>query len=196
MRIVVVLAALLTAAVPPPAFGADASASPPPTVEDVRGRHQLLRQQAGQLDKWVDEHWDEVFSQWYPALDRDPRRAKEPEKAYRERETPTRLAIAELKDRLRTERKEPIERERQALFAQEIYQPVAARLGPYDSERGVDPLLLGFGWPAGLAVTLRVPERDNDTFAAAFPPDPAGRFPDQRQGGGLPRLPRQGDGGH
>ncbi len=170
MRLVAILAALLVAAVPSSAaFAGEADAPLPSTVEEVRARHQYLRQQASQVDQWVDEHWEEEFPQFYPALPRGPKGARETAQAYREREMRTWVAIAELKARLRLERREWIETERQTLLAMEIRQPLPVRLGAYDPDRGLYPLLLGFGWPSGLAVTLKVPEGKKDAFAAAFP---------------------------
>ncbi len=170
MRSVAILAALLVAAVPSSAaFVGEADVPVPTTVEEARARHQYLRQQAAQVDQWVDEHWEEEFPQFYPALPRGPKRDRETAQAYREREMRTWMAIAELKARLRLERSEWIENERQALLAMEIRQPLPVRLGAYDPDRGMYPLLLGFGWPSALAVTLKVPEAKKDAFAAAFP---------------------------
>jgi len=171
MKINAVLSALFAAAVSlSPAFGANDALPVPGTVEEARARLQLLKEQAGQVEKWVGEERDAEFTRRFPKLSRAPKGLRESVQDYREREMRSRIAIAELSARLRVERKEWLAKERQAVLALEIREPFPVRLGPYDAERGEYPLLLGFGWPAGIVVKLKVPEQQKDVFAVKFPP--------------------------
>ncbi len=170
MKINAVLSALFAAAVSlSPAFAANDVLPVPGTVEEARARLQLLKEQAGQVETWVDEERDAEFARRFPELSRAPKGPDESVQAFREREMRNRIAIADLTARLRAERKEWLEKERQGVLALEIREPFPVRLGPYDAERGEYPLLLGFGWPAGLVVKLKVPEQRNDVFAIKFP---------------------------
>src|SRR5512143_1132929 len=73
MRIIAAIAALFAAAVLlSPALAADEALPVPATVEEARARLRFLKEQAGQVDRWVEEHWEEEFPQWYPALPRGP----------------------------------------------------------------------------------------------------------------------------
>ena len=153
----------------PPGFAAGAALPVPKTVEEARARLQFLKEQSGHVEKWVEQAWPGEFARRYPKLSRAPKGPKEPEQAYREREMQNRLAVGDLKTGLRAERKEWLEKQRQLVLKMEIHEPFPVRLGTYDAERGEYPLLLGFGWPAGLAVKLKVPQGRRDAFVKAFP---------------------------
>jgi outer membrane protein assembly factor BamB len=142
---------------------------PAATVEEAIDRLRFLAEQAGRVDAWVEKHWEEEFGARYPSLSRAPKGPKETEQSYRNRDMRARMAISELKTGLRGERRDWLERERRALLAQEIRESLPVRLGPYDAERGEYPLLLGFGWPAGVSIRYRVRESGMNAFAQRFP---------------------------
>lgn len=142
---------------------------PVETVEEARDRLRYLAEQVSAIDAWVEESWEAEFEGRFPSLSRAPRGPKETEQAYRNREMRVRMAASELKVVLCTERRNRLERERQAVLAREIRESLPVRLGPYDAERWEYPLLLGFGWPAGVAVRYRVKESGKDAFARDFP---------------------------
>ncbi len=156
-----------------PVHGGAEGLPPASTVEEARDRLRFLAEQAGRVDAWVDEHWEGEFEVRYPFLSRAPRGPKESEQAFRIREMRVRMAVSELKAAMRGERRDWLERERRALLAQEIRESLPVRLGPYDAERGEYPLLLGFGWPAGVSIRHRVRESEKNAFGQRFP----GTFP-------------------
>lgn len=159
LAVAVLLAPVLCAAEPPATE----------TVEEARARLQALAVEAGRVDRWVEENWEAEFARRNPGLPLGPRRRGENPEAYRAREMRVRMAASELKTALRNERNESLEKQRQALLAQEIAEELPVRLGPYDADRGEYPLLLGFGWPADLSIRFRVPEKESRAFAVAFP---------------------------
>lgn len=142
---------------------------PPSGVENAVLRTQYLREQSNAVDAWVDRNWESEYPRRHPSLSRAPQKAGEPLAAFKEREMKARMAVSELKGKMRAERKEWLAREWRNLLAAEIAAPLPMRLGPYDPDRAVYPLLLGFGWPSGVSVKLRIPERQSKDFAAAFP---------------------------
>ncbi len=170
MKTIPVLAALLAAAVSlSSAFAAERVLPVPKTVDEARKRLQYLAEQSIQVDQWIDNNRDAEFARRYPALSRAPKGPGESVQAYREREMRNRIAVAQLTTQLRGERKEWLENQRRAVLALEIREQFPVRLGPYDADRAEYPLLLGFGWPAGLAVKLKVTESQKDVYAAKFP---------------------------
>lgn len=149
---------------------ASASQPLPPvgTVEEGRERLRFLKEQLAQVETWVEENWAAEFSARNPERAIGAKIPKETPQAARERDMRSRMALSDLKERMRAERREWLEREKGALLSQEIRGHLAARLGPYDRERGEYPLLLGFGWPSGMIVRIRVPEREREVFASRF----------------------------
>ncbi|GAB4368706.1 MAG: hypothetical protein Kow00128_14290 [Deltaproteobacteria bacterium] len=153
-----------------PLFGGPLDPLPPVSgVAEARARLRDLQAEAGRVDDWVEEHCEEEFAARHPELASPPGRTKEPEAARRARDLRARIALSELKSRMRKERREWIERERAALLGQEIGEDLPVRLGRYDADRGEFPLLLGFGWPTPLLVRLRVPERETPDVVSRFP---------------------------
>jgi outer membrane protein assembly factor BamB len=142
---------------------------PAGNVEEARERLHYLKEQKNGIEAWVEQNREAEFADRYPSLSRKTRGPRETEQAYRDREMRARMAISELKTVLRGERRNWLERERRALLAQEIPESLPVRLGPYDAERGEYPLLLGFGWPTGVAIRYRVRESGKDAFARDFP---------------------------
>ncbi len=132
--------------------------SPPYTIGSARDRLQYLNEEEGRVDAWVDENCETKFTERFPGLGRGPRRPKETVAAFKEREMRARMALSEVREGLRKERKEGLRKERKDLLSAEIREMLPARLGAYDADRGEYPLLLGFGWPAGLSVMFQVPE--------------------------------------
>ena len=171
MKGIPVLASLLAAAVSLSVALAAGPSLPaaPQSVEEARSRLRLLGEQAEQVDEWVDENWEKEFADRHPGLSRAPRRSDESLPAYREREMRARMAASDLKKTLREERKAWLGAERRALLDGEIREPLPVRLGAYDADRGEYPLLLGFGWPSGLQVRLKVSEREKEVFRIRFP---------------------------
>lgn len=137
------------------------------TVEEARARLQYLSEELARVEEWVERNWEREFSARHPEF--APSGAKESAADRKNRELRVRMAVSDLKKALRAERKEALERERLAILAKEIEEDFPVRLGPYDPERGEYPLLLGFGWPAGLSIRLRVSERESRIFAVTFP---------------------------
>jgi WD40 repeat protein len=138
--------------------------SPPYTIESARNHLQYLKEEEGRVEKWVEEQCEKEFAARLPGLDRGPRRPKEKAAAFKEREMRARMALSGVRESLRKERKEGLLNERKALLSTEIREMLPARLGPYDVDREEYPLLLGFGWPAGLSVKFMVPEKFRGIF--------------------------------
>jgi outer membrane protein assembly factor BamB len=142
----------------------------PEGVEDARRRLQYLQKGAESVDAWVEWNWGVEFDRRNQGLSRDPKQGSgETEQAWKERLMKVRIATSEVKGRLRTERAEWVAREKERLLKAEIAEPLPVRLGPYDEERKRFPLLLGFGWPSGLAIGLRIPDAGRKEFEARFP---------------------------
>ncbi|MGE5190267.1 MAG: WD40 repeat domain-containing protein [Gemmatimonadota bacterium] len=165
------IAALIAAGAPAtPVLGAGGGALPVPrTVEEARARLEFLKESEGQVEAWVEQAWPGEFERRFPKLSRAARRPDEPEQAYRQREMRNRIAVGDLKTMLRNERREWLDEQRRGVLDLQIREAFPVRLGPYDAERGEYPLLLGFGWPAGLSLKLKVPEGRKDAFAGEFP---------------------------
>lgn len=158
------LAVLLCAIGPPfPCAGIEPP-SPPYTIESARDRLQYLKDEEGRVEAWVEERCGKEFAARFPGLDGAPRRPKEKAAAFKEREMRARMALSEVRERLRKERREWLINDRKDILSTEIREMLPARLGPYDADRGEYPLLLGFGWPAGLSVRFRVPEEFRKIF--------------------------------
>lgn len=138
--------------------------SPPYTIESARDRLQHLKEEEGRVETWVEENSGKEFSARFPGLDKGPRRRKETVAAYKEREMRVRMALSDVKESLRKERREWLRNERKDLLSTEIREMIPARLGPYDADREEYPLLLGFGWPAGLSVKFLVREEFRKIF--------------------------------
>lgn len=155
---------LLCVAGPPARCEGVEPPSPPYTIESARVRLQFLKDEDGRVEEWVEENYEKEHAARLPGLDRGPRRRKETAAAFREREMRVRMALSGVKETLRKERKEWLRNERKALLSAEIREMLPARLGAYDADRGEYPLLLGFGWPAGLSVRFQVPEAFRKIF--------------------------------
>ena len=138
--------------------------SPPYTIESARARLQYLKDEEGRVEEWVEKNCEKEFGARLPGLDRAPRRPKEAATAFKEREMRVRMALSGVKESLRQERKEGLRKDRENLLSAGIREMLPARLGPYDADREEYPLLLGFGWPAGLSVKFRVPEEFRKIF--------------------------------
>jgi len=169
VRVPAILAVLLGSAFPLFA-GALAPLPPAATVEDARARLFDLQEESGEVEAWVEEHCGEEFSARYPDLARPPEGRKESETARKARDMRARIALSELKSRMRKERRAWLERELASLLSREIAEDLPVRLGPYDADRGEYPLLIGFGWPSPLIVRLQVRERERADFESRFPP--------------------------
>lgn len=142
---------------------------PVQTVAEGRERLRFLKEELVQLERWVEENWEAEFASRHPDLARRPKFPKETPQSARERGMRARMALSELKQEMRAGRREWLGRELAALLSQDIREDLPVRLGPYDPERGEYPLLFGFGWPSGLIVRMKVPEREKAIFAARFP---------------------------
>lgn len=142
---------------------------PPAGVEEARARLRDLRGEAGRVDDWVEEHFGEEFAARHPELAPPEGAGKEPEAERRARDMRVRIALSDLKSRMRKDRRAWLERELTALLSEEIEEDLPVRLGTYDADRGEYPLLLGFGWPTPLLVRLRVPAREKEEFEGRFP---------------------------
>lgn len=143
---------------------------PAATVEEARARLLGLQEESGEVDGWVEKHCGGEFSARYPDLVPPPQGKKEEETARKARDMRARIALSELKSRMRKERRAWLERELASLLSQEILEDLPVRLGPYDADRAEYPLLIGFGWPSPLIVRLQVPERERADFESRFPP--------------------------
>lgn len=164
----VTLIVLLASALPGGASTLD-RLPPVATVEEARGRLRFLQEEPGRVNDWVEENGEKEFLARYPELAPPPPGGKETAAAAKERDMRFRMARSELKSGMRKERREWLERELQALLAQEIREDLPVRLGPFDEERGEYPLLFGFGWPCSLQVRLRVSPEKREKFAGGFP---------------------------
>jgi outer membrane protein assembly factor BamB len=142
---------------------------PVQTVAEGRERLRYLKEEFVQVERWVEENWEAEFASRHPDLARRPKIPKETPQSARERAMRVRMAISDLKRGMRAERREWLRRELVALLSQDIREDLPVRLGPYDPDRGEYPLLFGFGWPSGLIVRMKVPEREKAIFAARFP---------------------------
>jgi hypothetical protein len=111
--------------------------SPPANVEEARARLQLLVEEAGKVDAWVDGHWEEEFANAYPGLSLAPRREGESAQAYGERSMRARMASSGLKAKIREDRKAWIERECRTLLETVIREEFPVRLGTYDPDREI-----------------------------------------------------------
>jgi len=155
---------LLCASVPPARC---AEIRPPPipyTIESARARLQFLWEEEGRVEAWVEANFEKELASRHPGLDAGPRRPGETVAALKEREMRLRIARSGVRESLRRERKVQLRNDRGELLSAEIREMLPARLGPYDADRGEYPLLLGFGWPAGLSVRFRVPEGFRKVF--------------------------------
>jgi WD40 repeat protein len=148
----------------------DAPLPPPANVEEARQRLAYLQDASKVVDQWVEWNWGTEFDRSYPGLSRAPLQgsAETPE-AFKERQMKVRIGMSEVKGRLRLERAEWVVKEKERLLAAEIPEPFPVKLGPYDTERKRFPLLLGFGWPSGLSISLRIPDQESKAFEARFP---------------------------
>ena len=160
----VALAMLLVVTGPPARCEGAEPPSPPYTIESARARLQHLKEEEGRVEEWVEKNCEKEFTARFPGLDRGPRRPKEKAAAFKAREMQARMAFSGVKERLRQERKEGLREDRKNLLTARIREMLPARLGPYDTDREEYPLLLGFGWPAGLSVKFRVPEKFRKIF--------------------------------
>lgn len=142
---------------------------PVQTVAEGRDRLRFLKEELVQVERWVEENWEAEFASRHPDLAHGARIEKETSQAVRERGMRARMALSDLKRGMRAERREWLGREMAALLSQNIREDLPVRLGPYDPDRGEYPLLLGFGWPSGLVVRMKVSEREKATFSAQFP---------------------------
>jgi hypothetical protein len=164
-------AIILVLALSIPSFAAkDAPLPPPAGIEDARQRIRFLRESLETVEAWVEWNWGTEFDRSNPELSRAPEKgANETPEAFKERQMKVRMATSDVKSRLRSDRKEWLAKEWDRALAAEIEEPLAVKLGPYDGDRKLFPLLLGFGWPSGLSVNLRIPERERAAFEAQFP---------------------------
>ncbi len=149
---------------------------PAASVEEARERLRFLEKEAGLVDEWVEKNWEREFDARHPKLSRGPRGPKESEKSYKDREMRVRMAVSELKGKLRGEREEWLKKERQALLSQEIEETLPIHLGTYDTDRGEYSVLMGFGWPVGVSVRCRVWDRGKDAFEKGLPKGLPGIF--------------------
>jgi hypothetical protein len=143
-------------------------AAPVHTIESAQACLRYLQEEEGRIGEWVEKNWEKELAKTEPGLSGGARRRGETDAAYKARRMRFRLAASEVKERLRGERAEWIRKEREELFATEIRELIPARLGPFNAGRGEYPLLLGFGWPAGLSVRLRVPEESRRIFELRY----------------------------
>lgn len=155
---------LLSVAGPPARCEAAGSPSPAYTIESARARLQYLKDEEGRIEEWVERNCGKEFAARFPELDKVPRRSMETTAALREWNMRLRMALSGLKENLRRERKEGLRKDREDLLSSVIREWLPARLGPYDADRQEYPLLLGFGWPAGLSVRFRVPQEFRKIF--------------------------------
>ena len=168
-RAVPVILAILLAASLPPAAGAIDPLAPASTVEEARERLRYLQEEPGRVDAWVENNWKKEFAARYPELASPSPGGKETAAAARERDMKSRIAQSDLKEGMRKERREWLEKEMQALLSRDFREELPVRLGPYDADRGEYPILLGFGWPTPLLVRLRVAAGEKEGFAIRFP---------------------------
>lgn len=175
-RLAGVLICAAQIAAPAGAYAGQAPLPPAENIDDAKERLRFLSAEEGRIETWLEENWEKEFRLRHPLLSLDPRGRDETEKKYREREMRNRMAISDLKAGLRGERKKWLASERRALLGREIPEEIPVRLGPYDADRGEFPLLLGFGWPAGLSVRYKVPEGRKAGFAREFPKSLPGMF--------------------
>jgi len=138
------------------------------TIETARARLQYLKEEEGRIEDWVEENAGKEVDVRFPGPAGPSRRAQESDPAYKAWKMRARMALSEVKGRLRRERGEWIRKERENLLAAGIREMLPARLGPYDPDRGEYPLLLGFGWPAGLSIRFHVPESFRRIFELRF----------------------------
>lgn len=156
--------ALVCCALVLPVLSVAETLPPVASIEEAKDRLRFLDKEAGRTDEWVESNWEGEFESRYPSLPRTPRAPKETEKAFQDREMRTRMAVSELKRNLRRERDGWLKEQREALLSQEIPEGLPVHLGSYDAERGEYPVLLGFGWPAGVSIRCRVREGDKKAF--------------------------------
>lgn len=161
----------------------EAPLPPPASIEEARQRLAYLQDASKVVEQWVEWNWGAEFDRANPGLSREPLRgASETEQAFKERQMKIRMGMSEVKARLRVERAEWVVKEKERLKAAEIEEAFPVKLGPYDTERKRFPLLLGFGWPSGLSISLRIPDRESKAFQAAFPPTLPATFRVNEQG--------------
>ncbi len=154
-----------------PVAGKDPQMPPLIGVEDARQRLVFLREQAEQVEPWVEKNWQVEFDRSNPGLSRKAQQVpSETPEAFKERQMKVRMATSDVKARMRSERKEWLAAERERIPGTVFSEFLPVKLGPYDNERKLFPLLLGFGWPSGLSVTLHIPDRERKLFEIKFPP--------------------------
>lgn len=164
------------AAMPPPL-------PPPAGIEEARQRIERIRAQRGEIESWVDNNWEPDFDRSNQGLSRSPQQgSKETGEEFKARQMKVRMAVSDVKARLRIERKSWLDREWERVLAAEIVEDLPVKLGPYDQDRKQYPLLFGFGWPSGLSVKLRVPENRHKAFEIKFPPKVPATFRVNPQG--------------
>jgi len=168
-RMAALLVLLCGAALPGTAAATGSSTTPSAhTIESAQARLRYLQEEDRRIEAWVERNWEKELAKAEPDLSGGGRRRGETEAAFKAREMRFRLAASGAKERLRKERAGWIRKERAELLAAEIREMIPARLDPYDAGRGDYPLFLGFGWPAGLSVRLRVPEDSRKIFELRY----------------------------
>ncbi len=142
----------------------------PAGIEGARQRLLFIREQSESIGDWIEKNWEVEFDRSNAGLSRKPQQgASETLQAFKERQMSVRMATSDVKSRMHSERKEWLTIERERLLATVITEDLPVKLGPYDTDRKLFPLLLGFGWPSGLSVTLHIPERERKVFEVKFP---------------------------
>lgn len=136
----------------------------PSTIESARERLLYLKDEEGRVEEWVRKNFEKECAARLPGLDTGPRRPKETAAAFKERDLQVRMALSGVRESLRKERREELRKGREEVLSLVIRERIPARLGPYDADREEYPLLLGFGWPAGLSVKFHVPEKFRKIF--------------------------------
>lgn len=140
----------------------------PTTIESARERLLYLKDEEGRIEEWVERNSEKEFAARFPELEKGPGRSLETAAAIWEWNMRLRMALSEVKESLRRERKEGLRKDREDLLSSRIREWLPSRLGPYDADREEYPLLLGFGWPAGLSVKFRVPQEFRKIFELRF----------------------------
>jgi hypothetical protein len=156
---------------------------PPESVEEARQRLAFIRSQNGEIEAWVQKNLKAELDRALPEQMRAMKQGTPDSlQGAKERQMRVRMATAEVKARMRTERKEWLAREWERVLGAEIVEDFPVKLGPYDPDRKTFPLLLGFGWPSGLSITLHVSDRDRALFEAKFPSKVPAAFRINEQG--------------
>jgi WD40 repeat protein len=164
------LALLCSVALLPAAAAAPLPANgEPATLEEAWGRAKELSVAASTVDEWVTANRDEAFKRRFPKLSRSMRGEKEDEDAFRVRFAEAQRALDNVVAELRKERVAWLAAERKAITRPTYKDRIATKVGDYQLAWRSFPVLLGWGWPSSLKISVKVSEIDSLKYPKKFP---------------------------